>query len=378
VLGLVSVVGQLSGPLTPDNYDLVSLEDPLAEGDSTIANDGVRIKFANNLPLTAFQTITNEVHVLILDKQEPLDFLGADPESLVVKSQDQTITYVENIDYRVTPGTDTVATSILIIDTGSMQNGQTVLISYTAIENFIITYTTNDLLNTVQTTEDKLKHACADVIVKQAIENNVDFSFTVIPKTGGISSGITNTSQMTSQIRTAISNYISQLSIGTSLTQSEIVNIIQSLSQVSYVVIPFARMVKADGSFIIRDDIGQTEFEIYNVGLSTSYISVSSVLTYNTVDKGGSTDRFRGIFENSMALVLQDDPILVSGGPGRGYIMDDGKIVVSSRDGLLPDTKNYQVAYFIYGEKGAKDINVASVEYLNVGNLTIAYDLPSS
>jgi hypothetical protein len=246
------------------------------------------------------------------------------------------------------------------------------LISYTAIENFIITYTTNDLLNTVQTTEDGLKHACADVIVKQAVQNNVDFSFTVIPKT---SAGVVNTSLLTSKIRTAISNYITQLSIGTSLTQSEVINIIQSLPEVSFVIIPFARMVKADGSFIIRDNVGVTQFQIYDVGISTAYISITPVLTYATVDKGGSEDRFRGIFENSMPLVLQEDPIQVSGGAGRGYIMADGRIVVSTRDGLLPDTKSYQVAYFVFGEKGAKDINVASVEYLSVGNLTIAYDL---
>jgi uncharacterized phage protein gp47/JayE len=376
VLSVASVVGQISGPLTPDNYDLVRLEDPLAEGDSTIANDGVRIKFANNLPLTAFQTITDESHVLILSKQEPLNFLGADPESLVVKSQDHAITYQSNVDYRVIPGTSTVPTAILIIDTGSLQDGQVVLISYTAIENFIITYTINDLLNTVQTVENELKHACADVIVKQAIQNNVDFSFTVIPKTGGTTSGVTNTAQLTSQIQTAISNYITQLSIGTSLTQSEIIKIIQSLTEVSYVVVPFARMVKADGSFIIRDNIGQAQFEIYNVGLSTAYISVDSVLTYGTVDQGGSVDNFRGIFENTLPLVLQTDPIEVSGGPGRGYIQADGRIIVSTRDGLLPDTKNYQVAYYVFGEKGAKDINVASVEYLNVGTLTVNYDLP--
>lgn len=364
VLGIVSVVGQLSGPLTSANYDLVTLQDPLAEGRSTIASDGIRIKFANNLPLTEFQVITDELHTLILGKEESLDYVGADPESIVIKNTAKTVTYVENVDYRIIPGTDTVATQILMIETGSILNGQNVYINYTAIENFIITYTTNGLLGDVQTAVDNMKHACADVIVKGAVENQVDISMTVVPK-----ANVTNIPLLQSKIRTTLSNYVSQLSIGQSLTQSEVVHIVQSISDVDYVVLPLTRMVKADGSFITRDDIGRTEFEIFNDGLSRSYITVVPVLTYSTTDKGGSIDTFRGVFENNQALVLQNDPLDVSGGPGRAYIQSDGRLIVSTKDGLLPDIKQYQVAYYVYGEKGAKDINVSSVEYLSVNVL---------
>lgn len=368
---IISVVGQLSGELTTANYELVSLQDPLEEGRSTIAQDGVRIKFANNLPLTEFQTITDESHVLILGKEEALNFIGADPTSIIVKNNDKTVTYTENVDYRVIPGTDIVATAITMIESGNIDNGQEVLISYIAIENFIVTYSTNALLETVQIEMDKTKHACADVIVKQAIENSVDFAFTVIPKTG-----VTNTNDLTSKIRTSISNFVSQLKIGSSLTQSEVANLIQDVADVDYVVIPFARMVKADGSFIVRDDIGQTQFQIYNEGLTTSYISVASVLSYKTIDQGGSENEFRGIFEDTLPLVLQTDPLDVSEGAGRGYIRSDGKIIVSTKDGSLPDSKNYEVAYYVYGETGSEDINVASVEYLKVGTMTIVYDTP--
>lgn len=364
VSNIVSVVGQLSGPLTSDNWDLVSLQDPLADGNSTIASDGVRIKFANNLPLTDFQIINDEQHTMILEKYESLNYIGADPESILIRNTDKTVTYRENVDYRIIPGTDTVATQILLIESGYITNGQNVLISYTAIENFIITYTTNGLLSDVQSAEDELKHACADVIVKGAIENQVDISMKVMPK-----ADVTNLPLLQSKIRTALSNYVSQLSIGQSLTQSEVVHIVKSVPDVDYVVLPLNRMVKADGSFIIRDNIGRTQFEIFNDGMSRSYITTIPVLTYATVDKGGSEDFFRGIFEDNLPLVLQPDPLDVSGGPGRGYIQADGRIIVSTRDGQLPDTKNYQAAYFVYGEKGAKDINVSSVEYLTVNVL---------
>lgn len=371
VLDIISVIGQISGSLTSDNWELVSLEDPLENGGSTIANDGVRIKFANNLPLTEFQTISNEPHVLILELEEPLDYLGADPTSIIVRNSTGNITYTLNVDYRVSPGTDISPTTIEMIESGNINNGQQVLISYVAIENFTITYTTNNLLQTVQAELNEMKHACADVIAKQTVENDVDFSFTVIPKTG-----VTNTTDLTAKIRTAISNYVSQLVIGQYLSQSAVARIIQNIADVDYVIIPFSRMIKADGSFIIRDQVGKTAFEVFNEGLTTSYISVSSVLTYNTIDKGGPENKFRGIFEDTMPLVLQDDVLDVSEGAGRAYIRDDGKIVVSTRDGLIPDNKYYEVAYYVYGETGSEDINVASIESLKVGNLTIVYDTP--
>ena len=373
VTQITSVVGQLSGPLTSDNWDLVKLQDPLEDGGSTIATDSIRIKYANGLPVTGFQNISNEAHVLILEKQEYLNFIGADPASIFVENSTGSVVYVENIDYRVIVGTSTVAASILIIETGSIVNGQEVFISYSAIENFTITYGTNNLLSTVQTTVDEMKHACADAIVKQAIENEVDFAFTVIPK-----STVTNTANLIAQMRTIVANYTSQLGLGNSLTQSAVVKLLQSVSDVDYIVLPLTRMVKADGSLIVRDDIGQTQFQIYNIGLVNSYISATSVLTYKTIDKGGSENDFRGIFEDTQALVLQEDSLDVSGGPGRGYIQADGRIIVSTKDGTLPDLKTYQVAYYVYGESGAQDINVESLEYLTVGTFTVNVDQPRS
>ena len=371
VLSIVSVVGQISGPLTTDNYDLVKMQDPLAEGGSTIAKDGIRIKFANNLPLTGFQTITDELHVIILGVDEALKNVGVDPESIVVQSVDHTVTYVLNVDYSMKPGTDQAQTTIRMIETGRMASGQQILISYTAIENFTITYTTNSLLAAVQAQVDKMKHACADVIVKQAIENSVDFNITVVPKTG-----VTDQYSLMSEIHTEVANYVGQLDVGSALTQSEVVHIVQGINDVDYVVLPFTRMVKADGSFIIRDDIGKTVFKLYNQGVVNAYVTVNPVLTYKTVDQGGPTDQFRGIFEDGQPLVLQSSPLDVSGAPGRGYIQADGTLVVSTKDGQLPDTKSWQAAFYVYGETGSKDINVASLEYLTVGSFVIYVDDP--
>ena len=368
VLGISSIVGQISGPLTSDNWDLVRLNDPLDRGGSTISQDSIRIKFANGLPVTQFQTITNEPHVMILNQNEYLSYVGADPESIIVKDTSNITTYVQNVDYRIIPGTDTVATALLLIESGGIQNGQQISVSYTAIENFIVTYTTNGLLATVQTAVNNMKHACADAIAKQDIQNSVNMVFTIVPKIG-----VTNTNLLTSQIQTAIANLINTLGVGGSLTQSAVIEVIQNVSDVKYVVLPMSRMVKADGSQIVRDQIGQTQFQVYNIDVVTSYITVSPVLTYATVANGGSDNDFRGVFENSIALVLQDDPLDVSGSAGRAYIQPDGRLVVSTLDGQLPDTKNYQVAYFVYGETGSKDINAEALETLVLGNLSIVY-----
>jgi len=368
---IVSITGQLSGTLTTDNWELVKLQDPLEEGNSTIAQDSIRIKFANNLPLTEFQTITGEVHVIILGKPEPLDYLGADPTSIVVRNNDRTIRYTENVDYRVDPGTDTDPTTLILIESGNIANGQQIQVDYVAIENFIITYTTNELLSSVQDELDEMKHACADAIAKQAIENEVDMALTIIPK-----SGVTDFTTLTSQITTSIANFVNQLGIGRSLTQSDVDHQIRKIADVDYVVLPFSLMVKANDSLIVRDDIGNAQFEIYNEGVVKSYITVAEVLSFGTVDQGGPENLFKGIFEDNLALTLQDDPLDVSGGAGRGYIQDDGKIVVSTKDGQLPDIKDYQVAYYVYGEEGSEDINVNQIESLTIGTLTIVYDTP--
>jgi len=368
---IVSVTGQLSGTLTSDNWELVKLQDPLEEGNSTIAQDSIRIKFANNLPLTEFQTISEEPHVIILGQPEPLDYLGADPESIIVRNSDKTIRYVNTVDYRIDPGTDIEATTIIMIESGNLTNGQEILIDYTAIENFVIIYATNELLSTVQTELDSMKHARADVISKQAIENNVDMALTIIPK-----SGASDFTTLSSQITTSIANFVSQLGIGRALTQSDVDHQIRKIADVDYVVLPFGRMIKADDAFIIRDNIGNTQFEVFNEGLVKSYITSAEVLSFGTVDQGGPENLFKGIFEDTVALTLQEDPLDVSGGAGRGYIRDDGKIIVSTKDGQLPDTKDYQVAYYVYGEEGSEDINVAQIESLRIGTLTIVYDTP--
>ena len=55
--------------------------------------------------------------------------------------------------------------------------------------NFTVTYSINTLLETVQTQINSRKHACADVVVKEAVKNSVNFTLTVVPKSAVLKFG---------------------------------------------------------------------------------------------------------------------------------------------------------------------------------------------
>jgi hypothetical protein len=376
VENIISVVGQISGPLTTANYQLVKTEDPLQNGLSTIAKDGLQIIFANGLPLTEFQNVQNEQHVMVQGISENLTFLGVDPESISITNSNQTITYTRNVDYTINTGSVNTPTSILILDSGRIANGELVFISYTAIENFVVTYSINTLLETVQTQINSMKHACADAIVKEAVQNSVNFTLTVVPK-----SAVVNLAggydQLTSQIQTAVSNLIGNLPIGSTLTQATVVAAIQSVPDVDYVILPMILMAKADGSFIVNNNIGTETFEVFGQGITTSYITVSPVLTYKTVDQGGPSNVFKGVFENNLTLTMQTDPLAVCNASGRAYIRSDGRLIISTLSGNLPDTNKYSATYWCYGETGSQDIQTSSLEYLKIGTFSITYDTAS-
>jgi uncharacterized phage protein gp47/JayE len=373
VIDIVSIVGQLSGVLTSDNWELVKLQDPLDTGNSTISQDGVLIQYANGIPGDATQAISQEQHVLIYGVTEPLDLLGIIPSTIVVTSTTfPTVTYTENLDYNIFPGSNTTAINIEPITSGAIKNGETVYVNYSAFENFAITYTTNALLENVQTKINLMKHACADVIVKQAVNNNVNITMTVVPLPMVITTPNSSLA-LTSQITSTLANFISNLGVGVSLTQSDVVKTVNSVTGVDYVVLPFSTMIKADGSFITRDNIGSPTFEIYISGNSIAYITTEPVLSYSTIDQGGPSTLFKAIFENNVPLILQTDPLAVSKGPGLGYILSTGQIIISTIDGSLPDINSYQVAYWVYGETGSNDIQVNELEYLSLGVCNISY-----
>lgn len=369
VESIVSVTNSSGVLIDPTKYRLVKLEDPLVNGNSVISKDAVKFIFNENDNF-GFVDRTEE-HEMLSNVPARLSFKGVDVSSITVSSVEGEV-FLKDIDYQVVLGSNFEYTYVKLIEGSKIRNGDIVIISYKAAENFSITYTVNELISEVQDKINKVKHACADVIAKQAIRNFVDLNFTVVKKTG-VDSNI-----LKSRIKTVLSNYISSLKINETLTQSNVALIVRNVDGVKDIKIPFSKMIKRKGSFIPLDLIGYTSFEIYNKSSATgitSYRTLKSVLSYNTTENGGDENLFRGVYEDKKLLTLVSSPLEVSRGFGRAYIQSDGKIIVSTTDGKPPQTKYYYVSYYSSNDTGVQDITTSEIEYLDIDEYSLVIEI---
>jgi uncharacterized phage protein gp47/JayE len=377
VESIVSIVDSNGTTIPPTNneqtnYELIKLDDPLKNGYSNIASDGVRFLFASPDDFEEFITVTNEQHQMLVNIPSDLNYKGVDIESIsVYNTSDTSIIYIKDVDYSLTIGNEQTVTSLNLLVGSKIRHGNTIDVDYIASQNFTVTYLTNGLVQEVAEVVEPTKHACADVIVKEAVGNLIDLAFTVI-RNPGMDKG-----RLKSRIQSAIAYRVRQMVMGESLTVSSVINIVRSVEGVKEVLLPFTRMMKRNDSFIPLDDIGYISFEIYHkISASgiTSYRSIDSVLTYRTTENGGPSNLFRTVYEDRMALELVSDPSDVSKGYGRAYIQGEGKIIISTSDGALPQGKYYMAAYYInYGpdENLITDIETDEIEYLDVDSLSL-------
>jgi uncharacterized phage protein gp47/JayE len=371
VESIVSVTTSAGATIDTSKYRLVKYENPLLNGNSSIAKDAVKFFFNESDNIQEFVTVTDEEHDMLYDTPARLILKGIDISSIVVTPVGGGTAYLKDIDFSIIIGSDVSYTYLELLYHSKIRHGDRVAVSYRASENFNVTFITNDLIKQVQDKTDVMKHACGDAIAKQAIRNYADISFVVVRKTG------TDISLLKSRIVTAISNYVSRLKMGDTLTQSAVASEVRGVEGVSDVRIPFTRMMKRNGSFIPLDPVGSTTFETYNRASSsgiTSYRSINSVLSYKTSDNGGDVSYFRGVYENNIPLTLSSSPIDVSKSAGRAYIQSDGKIIVSTTDGAPPQTKYYKVSYFTYypaDENPVEDIETSEIEYLDIDNISL-------
>lgn len=372
---ILSVTGDIDGVLPPENYKLMKLEDPMYTGNSTISSDGVEILYFRGLPTSSVQTVANEAHVLLVDRPALLTKKGVDTDTIIVAAdQSQLTIFDKDLDYRVIRGGDQDQTQIVLTTASRIRSGATVYISYAAGQNFTVVYAYNKILEDVQTQVDDMKHATADVAVKQAVGNDIDISVRVTRKSGYAENDVIN--NITNNIAAIVQN----MKLGTGFNLDDMVNIVKNTEGVRTLHLPPYRMMKANGSFIAGDLIGLVDFQVYtqNAGMGvTSYVSVDPVLEYGTQEGGGPSNLFRAIYEDGEPLVLAVSPAEVAQASGRGYIRGDGRIVVSTKDGMPPQTKEYMAAYYTYvpaTEEFAADITVDSMEYLTIGVNSITVD----
>lgn len=417
---VAAVVGTVSGTLPTTAYRLVHPKDPLGEGLSELAGDYVEITSVDDgagglIPAGGTVTVTDESHVLVGEYPEYLDEIGADPLSIVVKSEDGLTTYRGPddpsgvSDYTIEYGDETTPAAIVRVSTGNIASGATVLVSYEHDENFTVTYTTNVIVGVVQDAVDAKRHVTADVLAKEAVEVPVDVEATVILVKGAVQSTVDTA------IRTNLANKFARLRLGDPIRQSDVVSVIESTTGVSYVEVPLTRLVRQEGSTVVREDVGteQTGDVTYVSAWSTPTVSVwllEGELEAATTDGGGPDEDFRGVFQDDLALTLltssastalaavagrayivgsegisipgiSDDATLVAAGyttsdeiAARRAVLTANRVLVSTGVDDSPANHSYGVTYVVGVDAGAKNITPSKAEHLAVGNVEFTFD----
>lgn len=421
VSSVSSVVGTVSGSLPSNAYSLVKPNPPLETGNSTIAGDYLQIigytdDTGQLIPSGNTVQVSDEPHVLVGVYPEFLDNLGANFLSIRVYNSDKTVEYKGpndpsgSPDYQITLGTETIPVSITRVEGGQIASGSSVVVDYQHDENFTVTYNTDLIVSLVQEAVDEKKHVTADVLVKKAIEVPLDLAATVIYSRGQ------DVSSVDQSIRTNIGNYFNQLVLGDPVRQSDVVNIIEKSEGVSYVIVPFTKMVRQENSQVIREEVStDTAAESTLITSLTSNSAVvyilNNPLSSATTDSGGPENVFRGVFQDGIKLeLLPASANLESLGfsPGRSYIIGSGgvsisgysddatiiaqgyvtesailerrkqltanKVLVSLTVGKDPTQYAYAATYIVGEDSGAKDIDPGKAEYLVPGNLVFTYD----
>jgi hypothetical protein len=407
----VSIVGEVSGALSVDtNYLLYKTEDPLLNGESTIARDYVTILQSGGLPSGTQIAVNNELHTLIGFVQEPLDSIGINTATLRVFREDRLVEYngpdTAAPDFDVILGTATTPIQIVRTSASQIASGQTVSVDYVKDENFTITYVINDLLQEMQQTFNQKRHTTADVLTKQAIANEIEVETTIQLQRGA-------TKDRTDPlVRTNLSIEMNKRTIGQGLAQSEVIEAIDATSGVSYETVPLARMAYADGSRRIREGVLSTYVHLSSLdqGGQRVYL-LANPLVAPTTDGGGLQTEHRGVFQDDVGMTLSQGLSVVGGAPNQAWIIGAGGAVVSgySDDATLtaegfntvsareserlrrtanhvvvallatdipiddPSKHEYAASYIVRGDSGARDVAASDVEYIELGAFTVTY-----
>jgi len=408
---VVSVVGEASGPLDPLlGYDLYKSDDPLLDGESTIAKNALSINQINNVPSGNSITVNNELHVMIGFVEEPLNSIGINTRTIRVFSEDRTVEYdgpgAAAPDFDIIEGTSTKPARIVRTAAALIANGQEVSVDYTHDENFTVTYVINDLLQELQQAVNIKRHVTADVLVKQAVENQMDIETTVQLLKGATKD------KTDPAIRSNMSEEVDKRTIGQGIAQSDVIRTIDATSGVDFSPVPYAKMAYSNGSRKLRERALSTNTHLaaLDIGGNRAYI-LTNALKYPTTDGGGLKTEHKGVFQDdeamSMASTLaqvctvtnqaftigstgafingySDDATLLSQGFLTAADREVERLRLTANHVVLslsgsgsplddPALHAYAVSYVVRGDKGAHDLTASDVENVTLGNLTVTY-----
>lgn len=408
---VTSVSGEVSGALDPVlGFQLYKTDDPLIEGESTIAKNNLVINQVGGVPSGAVITINDERHTMIGFFEEPLQNIGVNTATLRVFNVARTIEYdgpgTPDPDFEIIEGTPTTPAKILRTASSNILSGQIVSLDYDHDENFTVTYVINDLLQQLQAKVNAQRHITADVLVKQAILNSVVIETTIQLKAGA-------TKDTTDPaVRSNVSRELNQKIIGQGSAQSDIISAIDSTTGVDFEVLPLAQMGYADGSLKLREVVigSSARVSSLDIGGNQVFILVDP-LKFPTTDGGGLVTEHKGVFQDDEPLTLSSLVSNVGQNANQAYIMgSEGTIITGySDDATLiaagfttpagiaaerlqrtanhvlvslsgagsppdaPENHAYNVSYVVRGDKGPHDITASQVEFIDLGDFTLTF-----
>lgn len=408
---LTSVVGEVSGTLDlNDGYTLYKLEDPLLNGESTIAQDYVEINQVDGIPAGNSISVNDEEHILIGQFEEPLGSVGINTLTIRVYNSDRTIEYEgpdsANPDYLIEGGSQTENVKILRTVSTNIPNGSTVSVDYEHDENFVVTYVVNDVLQRLQRRVNSMRHVTADVLAKQSLANPLSIEATA--QLGPNADRVT----VDTDIRTDASILTDTRGIGNPIHQSDITAVFEGVTGLDYIVQPFAKFTLQDGAVRIREQVPSDHEFLSTLSLGTAAVYIlTQSLPFNTSDGGGGSTVHHSVYMDELAMINAINLEDVGTDPGRAWIIGkDGAVIngfsddvtlaaagfsssedieeerirltankiVVSLDGSsipidTPDDHSFTATYVVSGDVGAKDITTSQIEYLTPGDITITY-----
>jgi len=423
VSSVVSVTGQVSGLLPASSVQLWRVSDPLVLGRSAQAGAFIRIVPTEGVPSGNLIPITSESHVIIGEFNENLNNLGVSVLTIQVYNNTRTIQYRGPndpsgvSDYTIIPGTESTSTAIRRIPGGNITSGQVLLVDYSYNENFVVQYTTNQVIVTTQNAIDNLKGVTYDILVKDAVASPIDISATVVKQTGF------PTNAIQSGVQTNLESFLRGLPMGASIRQSDIITVIDSTNGVSFVTTPLTNLARDAGVVVIREPLTTASkgdntmlLGTDNQPYSSSTVKVWLIedeLSAATTTGGGRENDFRGVFQDEKEMTLQTaDPASLQSAPNKAFIIgnvglsipgfsDDAtleaqfptataaeiatkrqeitqnRILVSLSNDDRPSIHAYTVTYVVsVANQGPRNINGGELEYFTLGDLvlTVAED----
>jgi hypothetical protein len=220
-------------------------------------------------------------------------------------------------------------------------------------------------------------------------------------------------------VRTAISRLFGSFVLGEPLRQSDVINVLDTVEEVSYVITPLTKLVKGDGAPVVREPVftDQEADWTYLEAWSTPTVHVymlDNALSSATADGGGPSNEFRGVFADETQLTHLDTAPNFNGVPlknaaGQSFIVgnegivipgvsDDmtlaalypfateaeidnyrvlitaNRVIVSLTPDQDPSDFEYTATYLVDTDTGVKNIEPGPTEYLVVGDLDFVFD----